>query len=477
MTYRQILPIQNPQAITKPQHPAVYAWLAIASLILFSAVCIAGGVGGVFRPGFVVLSFVVGIFLYARYTVMYVGFTWWIWFLTPLISRLIDVRSNFDESRFILVAPYLVALITFYTVFRNLPRAYREGGLPFILVLIGVFYAFMVGLVKAPTYVTAARSLLDWLTPITFSFHLFINWRDYPSYRQNILKVFLWGVLVTGSYGIFQYIVAPEWDTFWLTSTKLTSMGEPAPLKLRVWSTMASPGPFAVMMMSGLLLIFNGGGIFTIPAAGVGYLAFLLTMARVMWGCWVVGLLGVITSIKPRLQMRLMVTIIAMALCVVPLSTMEPFSTAINTRLQTLANLEKDDSAQVRQKIYEEGLNNAISNSVGNGIGNTFIINKDGNLESIVVDSGILEIFFTLGWLGAAFYISGVVLLLVKLLQATESRFDTFIAASRAIGVACITAMPIFSVMLGLSGLVMWSFLGIALAGHNYHQQQAKNQY
>jgi hypothetical protein len=477
MTYKQFLPISNPQEITKPQHPALYAWLAIASLILFSTVCIAGGIGGIFRPGFVLLSLVVGIFLYARYPIMYLGFTWWIWFLTALISRLIDVRTNFDETRFILVAPYLVTLITLYSVFKNLPRAAREGGLPFILALVGVFYAFMVGLIKAPTYITAARSLLEWLTPISFSFYLFINWRDYPLYRKNILRVFLWGVLVTGAYGIFQYIVAPEWDKFWLISTKLTSMGEPAPLKIRVWSTMSSPGPFAVMMMSGLLLIFNGGGALAMPAAGVGYLAFLLTMVRVMWGCWAVGLLGMITSIKPRLQMRLMATIIVMALCVLPLSTMEPFATAINTRLQSLTNLEKDDSAQVRQKIYETGLSNAISNGMGNGIGNNFVLNKDGILESIVIDSGILDIFFTLGWLGAIPYVSGLVLLMVKALQATESRSDTFMAASRAIGIACVTGIPVFSIMLGFSGMFLWPFLALTLAGHNYYQRQAANQY
>ncbi|AFZ00870.1 hypothetical protein [Calothrix sp. PCC 6303] len=477
MTYRLTFPLQNPSEVVQPQNQPLYAWLAIASLILFSTVCIAGGIGGIFRPGFVVVSFVVGIFLYARYPIMYLGFTWWMWFLTSLLSRLIDVRTNFDESRFILVAPYLVTLITLYSVFKHLPRASREGGLPFILALSGVFYAFMVGLIKAPTYVTAARALLEWITPLSLSFYLFINWRNYPLYRKNILRVFLWGVIVTGAYGIFQYIVAPEWDKFWLISTKLTSMGEPAPLQIRVWSTMASPGPFAVMMMSGLLLIFNGGGALAMPAAGVGYLAFLLTMVRVMWGCWVVGLLGMITSIKPRLQMRLMITIIIMALCVVPLSTMEPFATAINTRLQSFTNLENDDSAQIRQKIYEEGLNNAITNVMGNGIGNTFIINKEGVLESIVVDSGILETFFTLGWLGAIPYVSGLLLLMVKVLQATESRFDTFMAASRAIGIACVTGIPIFSIMLGFSGIFLWAFLALALAGHNYYQRQAKNHY
>ncbi|MEA5571600.1 O-antigen ligase family protein [Calothrix sp. UHCC 0171] len=474
MTYRQSIP-GNPHIgnIDTEQQP-ILAWLAISALVLFTAVCLIGGIGSIFRPAYILLSFAVGVLLYARYPTFYLGFTWWMWFVTPFVSRVIDFRTAFDESRLLLVAPYLVTLITLYGCLKNLPRSYREGGLPFVLALIGVSYGFLMGMVNTSAF-TAARAMLDWLTPISFAFYLFINWRNYPRYRQVIQTTFVWGVLVTGVYGIYQYIVAPEWDKFWLISTKLASMGNPAPFQIRVWSTMHSPGPFAVMMMAGLLLLLNGKGFLNFPAAGAGYLAFLLSMVRVMWGCWVVGLLAMFTSIRPKLQMRLIITMLIMALCVIPLSTMEPFADAINDRLQTFSNLEKDDSTQVRQKIYENGLNSALSNVLGNGIGNTFIVNKEGKLESIVVDSGILETFITLGWFGAVIYVGGLVLLLLKVLQATELQYDTFLAAARAIGFGCVIGIPIFSIMLGNSGMIMWSFLAIALAGHKYYQHQLIN--
>ena len=200
MTYRQ-LPYNNPTSSLQ-QPPPLLGWLAILGLVAFTTICIAGGLASIFRPAYVVISLIVGIFLYARYPMMYMGFVWWMWFITPFLSRLIDYRSAFDETRFIFVSQYLVTLITLHASFKNLPKSYVQGGLPFMLTFLGVFYGFLIGLIKTSPF-TAARGLLDWLTPISFGFYLFIKWREYPQYQKNIQRVFLWGVLITGIYAIF----------------------------------------------------------------------------------------------------------------------------------------------------------------------------------------------------------------------------------------------------------------------------------
>ena len=453
------------------QPPELLAWIAIGALVLFTVVTTAAGAASIMRPGYIVISLAVAVFLYLRYPPLYVGFTWWMWFITPLVSRLIDYRSSFDQSRLLLISQYLVTLVTLHTCFKDFPKSYRQGGLPFILAFISVVYAFFVGLIKT-TPVTAGRAVLDWIIPIIFSFHLFINWRYYPQYRQIIKSTFLWGVLITGTYGIVQFLIAPEWDRAWLLSTKLTSFGDPAPLKIRVWSTMPSPGPFASMMMAGLLLLLTSSGPLTIAAAGVGYLAFLLTMVRTVWGGWFLGLITMLTSIKARLQMRLVITILVMAICVVPLTTMDPFAKSINSRLESLSTLDKDDSANVRKKIYEDGLNNALTNVLGNGIGNTFIVDQDGILRPIVIDSGILETFFTLGWVGAIPYLGAMMMLFFIGFQYSEFRFDPFMAACRAIALGSMSALPAGSSMIGSSGLFLWGFLALVMAAHKYYQHQ-----
>lgn len=461
------------QATTSPntEPPALLGWLAISFVILFTVACIAVGAGSILRPGYVVITFLVGIFLYFRYPMLYMGFSWWLWFVTPFVSRVIDWRTSFDPTRVILVSQYLVTLITLITCLKELPKSYRQGGLPFILAFAAVFYGFLVGLIKTIP-LTVVRGLFDWLTPVSFGFFLFVKWRDYPQYRQNIQRVFLWGVLLAGAYGIYQYLVAPDWDRYWLISTKLHSMGEPAPFKMRVWSTMASSGPFAVMMTAGLLLLLNYKHFLKIPAYGVGVLAFLLSMVRTMWGGWLLGLVTLISSLKPYLQMRLFLTIILMIICIFPLTTIEPFSKVISERIDTFSNLQHDDSAKVREKIYEDGVNKAMTNYLGNGVGNTFVVNDKGILVPIVIDSGVLDTFFTLGWFGAIPYLGGIILLFLKILQFSEFRSDPFMAASRAIAIACFATLPIFSVMLGNSGMFLWGFLGISFAGHKYYAHQ-----
>jgi hypothetical protein len=393
------------------------------------------------------------------------------WFLTAWIARLVDYRSGWDLKRVMLVAPYLVTLVTFATFLRHLPKSHRQGGLPFILAFTGIFYAFLIGIIKTSP-LTAARSLLDWLTPLLFGFHLFVNWRDYPSYRQNIQRTFLWGVLVMGIYGVVQYVVAPEWDRFWIINTKLTSIGRPEPFGIRVYSTMHSCVPFCAAMLAGLLLLFNSQDTLRIPAAVAGYLSFLLTLVRTAWGGWIVGLLTLVSSLKPNLQMRLIITILVMAVFVFPLTTIEPFSEIINARFQSFSNVNEDDSFNARASIYEGQLGIAFSQVLGSGIGGTWIVKDNGKLESIVFDSGILDMFFTLGWFGAISHLGGIFLLLFKLFQNSESRADPFASASRAISLAIFAQMPLSSTTIAFNGLIFWGFAGLALAADKYHQHQ-----
>jgi hypothetical protein len=448
------------------------AWVAILGLALFTALCILAGGGSILRLAFPAGSFAVGVLLYFRYPVLYIGFTWWIWFLTPLLARLVDYQRGWDPQRLMLLSPYLVTLVTLVTFLRYLPASYRQGGLPFVLACTGVFYGFLVGLIKNTPF-AATRSLLDWLTPILFGFHLFMNWRSYPRYRQNIQHTFLWGVLVTGIYGIIQFLVAPPWDRLWLIESELTSSaGSPEPLGIRVWSTMHSPGPFAVFMMAGLLLLFSCQNPLRIPAGGVGYLAFLLSLVRSAWGGWFVGLLILISSLKARFQMRLIITVLVLAIFVIPLTTIEPFSEAINSRFQTFSKIEDDSSFNDRTDLYDRDLGLALSNGLGNGLGAIWFVNNNGAPQKVVIDSGVIDTFFTLGWFGAIPYLSGLILLLFSLIQYSECHFDTFMSVARAI-IISISAQLIFASMhIGLSGLLLWGFLGIGMAAHKYYQHQ-----
>ncbi|MTJ48145.1 O-antigen ligase family protein [Dolichospermum sp. UHCC 0259] len=454
-----------------PQDRSAQSWIIILGFILITTACYFTTTGSL-RLVYPASSFLVAVFLYLRHPIHYIGFTWWIWFLTPLITRLVDYKIGWDPTRQMLIAPYLVVFLTIFTFLKHLPSTFRQGGLPFLLAAIGVSYGCLVGLIYNQP-LPVVRSFLDWLSPIIFAFHLFSNWRDYPSYRQHLQRVFIWCVLILGAYGVYQFVVAPEWDRYWLIQSEMfTSAGHPIPFGMRVWSTLHSPGPFGTVMQAGLLLLFTSTGPLIFPASAVGYLSFLLSQVRTSWGGWLLGIIMIFGSVKPKIQMRLITVILVMSICVIPLVTIEPLSKVITTRFESFSNLEKDGSFRDRSATYDRNLNLALSNIVGNGFGNIWKVNeKTGQIEVIVIDSGILDMFFTLGWIGAIPYISGLVLLLITVSNYTEGRFDSFLSAARAIGISSCAQLIIYSGMLSIAGMIMWGFLAMAMAGHKYYSR------
>jgi hypothetical protein len=445
------------------------AWVAILGFTFITILGIVAGVGSVLRFLFPAGAVCVGLLLYFRYPLLYLGFNWWIWFLSPLVRRLIDYDSGWQDPSIVLLAPYLVTFISAITLWRYLPRSNITGGLPFVLSAAGVTYGLFVGVVNSsPTAVVVP--FLDWAAPIIFGFHLFANWQNYPSLKRNTERTFLWGGIITGAYGIWQYLVAPEWDGYWLTNTGLITFGEPEPLAIRVWSTMHSPGPFAVVMMAALLLLFHHRGALLLPASGIGYLSFLLSQVRAAWLGWGIGLIASITSLKQSLQIRLIVTLVVMAVCVIPLATIEPYSEVISERLESLSGgVSNDTSYQDRMQGYNDLLSLALVEFLGRGLG--FVI-QHSNFGSN--DSGILSLLLTLGWFGSLFYLGGLLLLLFHISQANEARFDSFVTAARAISFAVFAQIGLGTAMLELSGMVLWSFLSIGIAAHKYYGHQAR---
>jgi hypothetical protein len=444
-------------------------WLAIFALVGLSALCLVAHVGGVLRLLFPAGTFVVGGWLYWRYPLLYVGFTWWIWFLSPWVRRVVDQQGGWVDPSPILLAPLLVTLITLVTLLRWLPKSLKQGGLPFLLCILAVIYGGLVGLIQnSPT--SAILNCLGWIAPVLFGFHLFMFWRHYPDYRQNLQRVFLWGTLLMGGYGVAQYLIAPEWDRFWMVNAGLSSIGTPEPLGIRVFSTMNAPQPFAGVLMAGLLLLFCDRASLRFAAGGVGYLAFLLSSARSAWLSWLLALLSFLPSLKASLQMRLIGSLFVLAIVVIPLINLEPFSTVIAPRLQSLSNVEADGSYNARSNGYNQLLGEILVNPIGEGFGAT---TESGEIGAR--DSGILALFLSLGWFGGIPYLAGMGLIFFRLFQGTESRFDVFAGASRAIALGAFSQIGLNVATAGAIGMVLWSFLGIGMAANQFYQQRDKS--
>ncbi|MGG6268408.1 O-antigen ligase domain-containing protein [Leptolyngbya sp. AN03gr2] len=448
-------------------------WLLVGCLIGFTALCLVANVASILRLAFPAGSLIVGALLFFRYPIFYIGFTWWLWFLTPFVRRLIDWEIGWIDPNPVLLAPFLVAFLPILTFLIQLPQAIKGNGLPFVLCIASIFYATFIGVISYP-FQAVIVPLLTWLTPVLFGYYIFSNWRRFPELKRVTEKTFLWGVLVMGIYGVIQFLVAPIWDQYWLqsiiTNLQIYSFGTPNPLGIRVFSTMHSPQPFATTMVAGLLLLFAIKSPLKIASSAFGYLAFLLTLARTSWLSWFIGLIVFIPSLKPKFQMRLIVTLMLMSLIVLPLTMIEPFSSVISSRFQTFFSAQQDGSFIDRSIGYSNLLAEALSEVEGRGLG--FVI-RDANIGGN--DSGILALLLNLGWFGTIPYVAGMGLLVVNALQTRQASTDPFVGACRAIVLATVSQISLNVVMLTPFGIILWGFMGLAAAARLYESQQAAN--
>jgi hypothetical protein len=159
--------------------------------------------------------------------------------------------------------------------------------------------------------------------------------------------------------------------------------------------------------------------------------------------------------------MRLILTILVMAAFIVPLTTIDPFSQVIQSRFSSFSNIGEDQSLNDRQELYNLLFSQALSEFIGKGI---------GGAEPI--DSGILELLFSFGWLGLIPYVSGIFMLFFSLFQSREVRNDPFASCARAISFSFISMLPGSGMTSGLFGMLFWGFIGIGMAAIKYHKHQ-----
>ncbi|MBD2260577.1 O-antigen ligase domain-containing protein [Pseudanabaena sp. FACHB-2040] len=426
--------------------------------------------GSVLAPIFMAGSVAVGLFLYFRAPVLYVSFTWWMIFLGSLIRKIIDYHSGFVTFGRWGLPALLVASISIITLCRELPRVHRQGGLPFILSLLGLAYAFLIGITYGRLDLRYILTLLEWLAPLAFGFHLFMQWRAYPEYRRSISNTFVWGTAVMGAYGLYQYWMVPAWDAFYLRYLEVSSFGQATRFGLRVWGTSTSPQEFAAILLAGGIVVFSGKGLSQIVSAGAGYLGFLLTMARAGWLGWCVSFLMFLPSISLRLQIRLLISIIAISLVVTPFASSGPLGDAVNQRIESFSNGQDDTSLEARREGYNDLMDEALSQVVGQGFGAGIQSDSIGGS-----DTAILPLLFSFGWIGSLPFLSGIVLMLLKIFQANQLRFDAFGSASRAIALGIFSQIAFNQIFSNVFAFTLWGFLGISMAAANYYQFRGSN--
>lgn len=446
------------------------------SLILILCCVIAGvlivGRGGVLSLLFPVLGVAVGAFLLVACPNLFLGFAWWLWFLTPELRRMADFQGGWNAVNPLMLTPLLVSGLTVFSIARRAYDLTLKGMVGFVAIMISLVYGTLVGVVTtSPT--VAAYSLVVWAVPVLLGIHLAMQPERYPANRRTLSSVFGWGACVMGIYGIIQYFLAPPWDTFWMISSDQMVQGKPFPMQIRVFSTMNSSGPFAFILAAGLLLLLAGQDRLGLPKAAFGFASLLLSLVRAAWIGWILGYVYLLACMPLRRRLRMIVVSGFAAMALSTLFLTGPVQDAIAKRFDTFTELQDDDSFQLRRQFYLEFMTRALTNVVGEGIGSTSYVTRAANFGEISSgfygDSGFMQIPFVLGWFGTLFYTCGLVALMRYGFRRTVPASDIFYSVSKAIVVMVLAEMLFENTLINVMGACFFTFLGMCLAGQRYY--------
>jgi hypothetical protein len=449
-------------------------WLPQALLWLVTAVLIGAHQGTVLTLAFPVLAILTGLWLYFKSPARYVGFMWWLWFLSPEVRRLADwSKGGFTPTSLIQIAPLAVTMISGLSLLRYYPLLAQRRGLPVLLILGGLAYAFLIGVVSSGP-LAALYDLANWVYPVLIGFHIMAHTRQYPEYREVIINTFIWGMLVMGAYGLVQFFIMPQWDAMWMIGSQMNSQGDPVPYGVRVFSTMNSSGPFALAMMGAMVFVMAAQHRVRWIAGALGFLAFALSLVRSTWGGWAIAMFIQLIKSSNRVRVRIIATAVLLGGLCVPLLAVGPVADRMQARLQTIVNLNDDQSYAARNQFYATFAKTAFTDVQGEGLGATGTSTKlssDGGGELGKYgnfDSGVMNIPFVLGWPGTLLYMSGILWLLVRAVLASFAvRDDKFAGSCLSLGLAIFAMLVFTNSLVGTGGLLLFmSFFSILSAAH-----------
>jgi hypothetical protein len=462
------------RASSKSRRKGPPEWTAQAIVWGVTALLVLARQGTVLTYAFPLMATLAALWLYFKSPARYIGFMWWVWFLGPEVRRLADwSKGGFTQTSLIQVAPLVVTVICGLTLLRQYRVLAQRRGLPVLLMLLGIAYAYLIGVASSGP-MAATYDLANWLYPVLIGFHIMVNAHEYPKYRKVMLDTFIWGLLVMGAYGVVQFFIMPPWDSMWMIGSQMASQGEPVPLGVRVFSTMNSSGPFALVAMAGMTFVMAGEQRIKWIAGGLGFVSFALSLVRSAWGGWIIAMFLQLLKASNRVRVRILVGAVVLIGLSVPLLTVGPVADRLGTRLQTMTNLSDDSSYAARNEFYASFMQTAFTDVTGEGFGatgtSTKLASANGDLGKYgSFDSGVMNVPFVLGWPGTLMYVSGLSLLLMRAIRASFSlRDDKFAQACLSLSCSMIGILVFANTFVSTGGSLLFMGLGSIIAARHH---------
>lgn len=432
-------------------------------MVGFWVLAIVGGQSGstaklteiAFTPAAVLLGFQ----FWQTSTGAYLGFIWQLFFFSCAIRRFTDFQLGWNPTNFAIVAPYLTSIWCCITLLKPRQAFMRDFG----LIAAALLWALAIGVLHNGIS-AAGFAMLEWGTGPLIAAYLLATCTEAESIKSWLIWVSAAGVIVMSLYGIAQYVAPARWDLNWIVWSGMEPVIGLSPGGLRVFSTMNSPWPFAMTLMALLLFLVGSRGWFAARSVAVvsGLIALIASQTRAAWGGLVIGWL-VLAICAGRNRGRFLVTGALLGLISGLAVIAMPQGRALTDRLETLGSLRSDDSFSVRARFYQSFAIEALGQPIGAGLGRTGVATRLSNDSSMLhFDSGLMNVPYVLGWVGTLLYVSGLVPILVAVVQGRRTLSPAGVAAAAAC-VGLLSQMLFLNSLIAASGVIFWTLLGLCL--------------
>jgi len=442
--------------------------VGILALLLFgSSVALSvAGLGNILQVIFPVSAMALGSWLLIDdRREDYIALTLWLFLLTPGLRRLVDFQAGWSPVNGLMLAPYASGVLCVGPVLKmSMSRRFGYGGL-FTVIFVCISYGFVVAVIDDRLY-TAIFDLLRWDVPPCLCLLIALDPERRRSFQDTFASTMVLALILLSLYGTYQFVALPPWDAMWIREAAMVSVGQPESYLVHIFSTMNSPGSFSTYVMVGLLITMPTAGPMRMPAIGIGTIALLLTLVRSSWLGLLAGLIFLLFfGASVRARFNILIGLVCVPFIVLGLEQIPQGAEIIDSRLNTLSNVQNDQSYIDRSAGYRDFLYRGLLEApFGSGLGVT------GTYQSyidhrapIMVDGAIIEVGMTLGVFAGGAYMAAIVLIAVAACWASVRIDDTFVSSCGAIVAALTLNLMSGTMTVGEMGVLFWITAGFCL--------------
>ncbi|GGA03076.1 hypothetical protein GCM10008018_56420 [Paenibacillus marchantiophytorum] len=404
-----------------------------------------------------------------------------VWVVCPEIRRFEDwMEGTYHSVSLLSIAPLLTSAVVIIPILSKIHLL--ESALKRLLIYfcIALLYGSLIGMTK--NGMGTFYDLANYLIPM-----LLIPYAALSNFEKKdldrLLVAFSNTAILIAVYGIIQYIVVPPWDAFWMNHVEMTSIGQPYPLEIRVFSFLNSPGPAGMYMgtaLAPMILEKRWRG----PLGWIGVIlvtvGLLITLVRSAWVMLFIDI-AIYTAVsagkqKWKLLAQLSAVIAAMYFIIPKL----PGAQGLVARLDTMTAIQDDHSYNERLDFFHTVFPMLFAKPQGLGLGSIGVgtkLSNDGALgEYGIFDNGFVAIFLTFGIIGGILFFWGLWLVIKYLISKRKETGGlnpyTRLALSALEGsIVCLVFENGYT---GLKGFLLWLVVGIGIMAHRMNTQERR---